>query len=336
MPVVSDREQVLGIYREAERNRWVLPCVCTENLTNTEAILAATRAYGREKGADDLPITIGICAQYSHRTQSAFYTHTRRWDVGLRLFLADLGVLVGKGGPYERLRVLVHLDHAQFDEDRELFAWDMGPFSSIMFDASRAPFEENIALTRRFVKEQGSRIVVEGACDEILPPDPGGAVPSELTTPDRAERYLSETGVDLIVANLGTEHRASGQDQRYYGEQARAIQRKVGTRLVLHGASSVPSAELAGLIDDGILKVNLWTALERDSSPVLLRALLENASRVAGMPAAKALQAAELLGRRAPTEDKASLDFFTTTFRQHLVFEEQRKMVMEYLRLWYR
>jgi fructose-bisphosphate aldolase class II len=151
MAMVTDRKQVLEVYREAERNRWVLPCVCAENLTNVEAILAATLEHGEEKGVPDLPITIGICAQYSHRTQSVFYTHTRRWDVGLRLFLADLEVLTGKGGPYERLRVLVHLDHVQFDEDRELLAWDMGPFSSIMFDASRLPLDENIALTRRFV-----------------------------------------------------------------------------------------------------------------------------------------------------------------------------------------
>jgi fructose-bisphosphate aldolase class II len=336
MPIVTDRKQVLQVYQEAERNRWVLPCVCTENLTNTEAILAAAHAYGQEKGADDIPVTIGICAQYSHRAQSTFYTHTRRWEVGLRMFLADLGILAGKGGPYERLRVLVHLDHAQFDEDRELFSWDMSPFSSIMFDASRAPFDENIALTRRFVKEQGTHILIEGACDEIHPPDVSGNVRSELTTADKAERYVAETGVDLIVANLGTEHRASGQDQRYYGDHARAIQARVGTRIVLHGASSVSGDQLAHLIDDGISKVNLWTALERDSSPILFKAMLENASRVAGRPAALALQQAQLLGPRAAIADKASLEFFTTTYRQHLVFEAQRDLVLSFLRLWYR
>jgi fructose/tagatose bisphosphate aldolase len=336
MPIVNDRKQVLDVYAEAERNRWVLPCICSENQTNTEAILAATQDFGKEKGADDLPITIGICAQYRPRRQAAFYTHTRRWDVGLRMFLADLGVLVGKGGPYQRLRVLVHLDHAQFDEDRELFSWDMAPFSSIMFDGSRAPFDENIALTRRFVEEHGHEIVIEGACDEISPPDASGQVANDLTTAEKAERYLAGTGVDLIVANLGTEHRASGRDQRYYGEHARAIRAKVGTRIVLHGASSVPARELATLIDDGILKVNLWTALERESSPVLFKAMVENASRVAGRPTVEALQAAQLLGPRAPAADRPSLDHFTTTYRQHLVFEEQKRMVEGYLRLWYR
>ena len=132
MSIVTERGQVIEVYREAAHKWLIYPAFCTENLTDTEklAILAATHAYGKEKGLDDLAITIGICAQYSHRTQSAFYAHTRRWDVGLRLFLADLEVLAGKNGPYERLRVSVHLNHTQFDDDRELLAWDMGPFSS--------------------------------------------------------------------------------------------------------------------------------------------------------------------------------------------------------------
>jgi fructose/tagatose bisphosphate aldolase len=336
MPVVTKREQVLEVYEEAKRHRWVLPCVCSENLTNTEAILAATWEHGKARGIGDLPITIGICSQYRHRTQAAFYTHTRRWDVGLRLFLADLEVLTAKGAPYEHLRVLVHLDHVQFDDDRELLSWDMGPFSSIMYDASRLPLEENIALTRKFVEEQGHDIVVEGACDEIRPPDAAGSVQGELTTAATADRYLAGTGVDLIVANLGTEHRASGKDQRYYGDYAREIRQRVGQRIVLHGASSVPGDELARLFDDGVSKVNLWTALERDSSPVLLRAMLEHASSVAGGARAASLKEAGLLGPGAPSDGKASIEYFTTTFRQQLVFEEMKKLVLGYLRLWYR
>ena len=78
-----------------------------------------------------------------------------RWDIGLKLFLGDLKVLDFKGSPYENLRVMVHLDHVQFDDDKELLSWDMDAFSSIMFDASKLSFEENMKLTKQFVKEQG-------------------------------------------------------------------------------------------------------------------------------------------------------------------------------------
>ncbi len=334
MAIVTDRKQVLGIYEEAEQKRWVLPCFCSENLTTTEAVLAAAKEYGDEKGIRDIPVILAITCQYDHRTQASYYTHTRRWDTGLKLFAGDLKILAGKGGPYENLRVMIHLDHIQFDTDRELLSWNMEEFSSIMFDASRLPFSENIRLTREFVRESGSLIVVEGACDEIV--DAGGAEKSELTTPEKAEEYFRQTGVDLIVANLGTEHRASAKELRYYGEYARKIRDRIGTRIVLHGASSVPADQITGLIDDGVCKVNLWTALERDSSPALLKTMVENASRVGGRDMAQTLLLDGMLGPNSITGEKASLSYFTTEARQKIVFSEMKKIAYGYYKLWYR
>ena len=334
MPIITDRQQVLAVYREAEQKRRVLPCFCSENLTTTEAVLAAVKEYGGARGVADLPIILAITCQYDHRTQAAYYTHTRRWDVGLKLFMSDLKVLTDKGSPYENLRVMLHLDHTQYDADKELLSWDMGAFSSIMFDASAAPFDENIRLTRAFVKEHGGRIVVEGACDQIV--DAEGNDTSELTTPQRAERYFTETGADLIVANLGTEHRASAAALQYHGELAREIKARVGARIVLHGASSVPAEQVAGLIDDGVCKVNVWTTLERDSSPALLDAMVHNASGVAGARRAGELKAAGLLGPECPTDGKASIEYFTTEYRQNIIFGEMKRIVRGYLEMWYK
>jgi len=334
VPIITDRKQVLNIYSEAEYNKWVLPCFCTENLTTTEAVLDATREFGEEIGVNDLPIIIAITNRYDHRTQSAYYTHTRRWDIGLKLFMGDLKVLTDKGSPYENLRVMIHLDHIQFDDDRELLSWDMGAFSSIMFDASKIPFEENIKLTRQFVKEQGDKIVIEGACDEIV--DATGTAKSELTTAVRAEKYFNSTGVDLIVANLGTEHRASAKELEYRGDYAKKIKEKIGTRIVLHGASSVPGDQIAHLIDDGVCKVNIWTALERDSSPALLKSMVENASKIAGPAVVEELVKTGFLGEKCLTGEKASLAYFTTEFRQSIIFNEMKNIVKGYLKLWYR
>lgn len=334
MPIITDRNQVLGIYEEALRNKWVLPCFCSENLTTTEAILAATKEYGDEIGNDNLPIIVAITCQYDHRTQAAYYTHTRQWDIGLKLFLSDLKILADKGSPYENLRVMVHLDHTQFDDDIELLSWDMDKFSSIMFDASKVSFEENIKRTRQFVKEKGSKIVIEGACDEIS--DATGDEKSDLTTAEKAEQYFKETGVDLIVANLGTEHRASAKDLKYYGDYAQRISEKIGARIVLHGASSVPGDQIAHLIEDGVCKVNIWTALERDSSPALFRSMVENATRVAGGDLVAQLQKLDLLGSKCSLEGKASIDCFTTGYRQNIIYHEMKKIVAFYLKLWYR
>lgn len=332
MPIITDREQVLDIYEEAKQNRWVLPCFCTENLTTTEAILEAAREYGEIKGISNLPIIIAITCQYNHRAQAAYYTHTRCWGLGLKLFLSDLKILTSKNSPYESLRVMIHLDHIQADDDRELLTWDMKEFSSIMFDASKFPIEENMRLTKQFVEEQGSIIVVEGACDEIM--DATGNDKSELTTSSKAEEYVKQTGVDLIVANLGTEHRASSKDLKYYGDYAQRIKEKIGTKIVLHGASSVPGNQISNLIEDGVCKINLWTALERDSSPALFKAMVENASKVAGKDMVEKLIEEELLSTKCLQTDKASIEFFTTVYRQDIVFEEMKKIVMTYLELW--
>jgi fructose-bisphosphate aldolase class II len=229
---------------------------------------------------------------------------------------------------------MIHLDHIQFDDDAELLGWDLGAFSSIMFDASKVPFAENIGRTAAFVKERGKEIVVEGACDEIV--DATGTARSEPTDGRVAEEYVERTGVDLIVANLGTEHRASAKDLHYLGDKAREVKARIGSRIVLHGASSVPGDQIAHLIDDGVCKVNLWTALERDSSPALLREMAANAAKVAGAAVAEELREAGFLGPASDLESRASIDFFTTTWRQGLVHREMTRIVSGYLDLWYR
>lgn len=333
MPLVLKREEVLAIYKEAAVKKWVIPTFNTENLTTTEAILAATLDYSRKINQPDLPVTIGITNQYSHRSQSVLYTHTRQWDIGLRLFLADIEVLTEKGSPFEKLNVMIHLDHTQWDADKPLLEWDMNRFSMIMYDASAVPFEQNIRLTSQFVQKQGHKIVIEGACDEIV--DATGDQRSVLTTPEQADKYLRETGADFIVANLGTEHRASAADLKYHGEMARKISKLTGPKLVLHGTSSVTNDQIKNLFNDGIAKVNIWTILERNSSPVLFEDMARNASKITGKEKAEEMFKAGILGEKADRSGKASLSHYTTIYRQDIVFSEMKKIVTGYLNLWY-
>jgi len=300
-------------------------------------VLAATRQHGEALDLDDLPITLAVTNQYPHRTNSAHYTHTRRWDVGLRLFLADLKELTRADSPFGRLRVMVHLDHTQHDADRELLEWDMGQFSSIMFDASTLPFDENIRATRRFVETRGRQIVVEGACDEIVDAVPGRVAPTdELTTPEDAERYLAETGVDFIVANLGTEHRASAADLKYHADLARRIAARVGPRIVLHGCSSVPQRQVRNLFADGVCKVNIWTALERDTVGALLEQMTADAAKIVGAPQARKLHARGLLGDSCDLDSDPALSHYPTCWRQDIIFREMVRIVSGFLEMWYR
>jgi len=334
MPLVLDRNQVLEVYAEASERGWVLPTFNSENLTTTESILKATLDYGDKVGVEDIPIIIGITNNYEPRPQSVLYTHTRRWDIGLKLFLKDLEVLSSKGSPYGRLKVMIHLDHIQWDNDLELLDWDMGQFSSIMYDASTLSLDKNIERTVQFREKHAENILIEGACDVIgkTSGDPDGG----LTSPEDAYRFLSETGVDIIVANLGTEHRASAAELEYHSGLAKEITKKLGKGcLCLHGTSSVSVDSLGELFSDGIRKVNIWTALERDSSTVLFEDMINNTAKIIGQRKSEQLMAASLLGNNVDVKHKASIEYFTTTYRQGVIYESMQELVRTYLDVFY-
>jgi fructose/tagatose bisphosphate aldolase len=333
LSIVRDLREVKEIYAEAAHRRWVLPCICSENLTTTEAIFEAAAEFEKRKGIRNVPIIIAITCNYGHRSQAANYTCTKRWDTGLALFTNDIKILAGPGGPYEDLRIMIHLDHIQYDSDLALLQGDLSDYASIMYDASALPFEENIAKTAEFVARRGGEILIEGACDEIV--DATGGVHNDPTTPEKAERYVARTGVNLVVANLGTEHRASSKELKYHGDVAKRIKEKIGTKIVLHGTSSVTNNQVEGLFGDGVCKVNIWTALERDSSPALFQDMVRDAVKVAGSECVERLIGEGLLTRKCCTGGKAAISHFTTLHRQQIVFEEMKKIVSSYLDMWY-
>jgi len=333
MALVLGRDKVLQIYKTASEKGWVLPAFNSENQTTTEAILAATWEYGQSIGKSDLPIIIAVTNNYPHRPQTHYYTHTRNWKLGLQLFMDDLKTLTSQNSPFADLKVMIHLDHIQWDSDQDLLSWDMNQFSSIMFDASELSLDENIQKTAEFVKLNKGKIIIEGACDEI------GHAFSEsnsLTTPEMAKIFFNETGVDIIVANLGTEHRANAATRRYDDERAREIRKIIGPRLCLHGTSSLSDNQLSNLFKDGICKVNIWTALERDSTSVLFRELVENASKLIGKDNVEDLIQARLLDKNVDRLSSSSVDYFTTSYRQNIVFNAMKEIVIHYLKIWYK
>lgn len=333
MSVICNREDVLDLYRAAGERGWVLPCICTENLTTTEAVLTAAEEFRQANELERLPIIVAMTCRYGHRSQAANYTHTRRWDTGLKLFTESVKVLAAENGPFARLDVMIHLDHIQYDLDTAVLEGSLDDYASIMYDASTLPLEENIRRTADFVRRRGAEIVIEGACDEIV--DAVGSVRNALTTPENAGRFLSRTGVDLVVCNLGTEHRATGKDLHYHGEVSRAIREAVGARIVLHGTSSVPNDQVAHLYEDGVCKVNVWTALERDSTPRLFDQMVRNARRLADKATVGRLVEDGLLTAKANADEPVDIAHFTTLYRQDIVFEQMKGYVRDYLRQWY-
>ena len=105
--------------------------------------------------------------------------------------------------------------------------------------------------------------------------------------------------------------------------------------MYLHGTSSVGNDQVKNLFDDGIAKVNIWTILERNSSPVLFEDMVKNASKVIGKDKTEALILSGLLGDKTDKKSKASLSHYTTLYRQDIIFNEMKKIVLAYFDLWY-
>lgn len=331
MPIITQYNRVKEIYAAAASRGWVIPCICSENLTTTEAIYSAASEFAADNGLAGVPVTIAMTVRYSHRPQAVYYTHTRNWDIGIRLFRSDAEIL---SEAFPSVDALIHLDHVQHDDDLELLNRDLSGYSSVMYDASALPFEENIKKTAEYTRRMKGKIVIEGACDEIM--DAGGSLHNGITKPSDAEYYMKETGVDMVVANLGTEHRASAKDLMYHGDTARQIKEKIGPKIVLHGTSSVTNGQITNLFDDGICKVNIWTALERDSAPDMLRFMVKNASKIAGTEEVNRLVSEGYLNEKCNTGEKASLEYFTQTALKEPVFVKMKKTVRAYLDLWYK
>ena len=333
MPLIIDRKQVIDIYAEAAEKKWVLPTFNAENLTSCEAILQAVSEHGDYLGINNLPIIIGITNLYPSRPQAMYYTHTRKWEVGLRLFLEELNILLSDESPFRHLRVMIHLDHIMHDSDRQLLEWDMRQFSSIMFDASTLPFARNIEKTADFVEQHSKIIFIEGACDEIGTANTVSE--DETSMVEQAEKYYRSTGVDLIVANLGTEHRSSESKLNYNSRLAKKISERIGPRLCLHGTSSVAPDKLSTLFEQGIRKVNVWTVLERAATEVLFQEMLKNAPKLVGTGLVNDLINKEILGKNINPDSASSIDYFTTTYRQEVVYQSMKNTVTGFLRTWY-
>jgi len=306
MPVVTEPEETRELLDRVRQAGAALACFCTENSWTTEAILRATTVAARRLGVDKPPVCVGFTASYQARSQLGNYWVGGDWRVGLKGVLDDMRVLAAPDGPYGECRVLPQLDHGQPVADREILERWADELAIVMFDASSLPLDENIELTADYAARFGDRVVIEGAVDELKEASAAGEA-FELTTPAQARRFLERTGCDLIVPNVGTEHRAArAGTARYHGERAREIARAVGPRLVLHGSSSLPIEEAETLPSDGFVKVNLWTLIERKGAESIADYLLENAGDILSRSKTEELVKAGLLGGKVLAERRSA------------------------------
>ena len=160
--------------------------------------------------------------------------------------------------------VALHLDHVQSDD---LLRQAPGAgFSSVMYDAARLPYAENLAATRAatdWAHSQGLWIEAElgqvGGKDGSLPLD--AHAPGARTDPDQGRDFVTRTGVDALAVAIGSVHAMTTRSAALDHVLLRRLSAALGVPLVLHGSSGVPDDGLVAAVADGIAKVNVGTAL---------------------------------------------------------------------------
>ncbi|WP_433424951.1 class II fructose-bisphosphate aldolase [Microtetraspora malaysiensis] len=214
--------------------------VCAFNvitLEHAEAVVAAAERAG-------LPVILQV-------SENAV-----RFRLGrLRPLAAAAGALAADAA----VPVALHLDHVT-DDALLRQAAETG-FSSVMYDASQDPYEENVARTKaaaEWAHENG--LWLEAELGEVGGKD-GAHAPGVRTDPGEAAAFVSATGVDALAVAVGSSHAMTTRVARLDHGLIGALRAALPVPLVLHGSSGVPDDELRQAVAAGMKKINIGTAL---------------------------------------------------------------------------
>jgi ketose-bisphosphate aldolase len=173
--------------------------------------------------------------------------------------------------------VALHLDHGT-DFDQNVLCLREG-FTSLMFDGSDLPLEENIQISKTITGiAHICGIPVETELGKVLK---RGATPQEvkdaMAKPEDARRFIDETQADSLAVAVGSIHALLSQSAKIDIERLEAIHQLIpDTPLVLHGASGVIEDSVVEALGHGISKVNVATYLSQAFTSAMHESLNAN------------------------------------------------------------
>ena len=172
-----------------------------------------------------------------------------------------LSTMVHLAAKNAKVPVALHLDHGTTYET--IIQCIRNGYTSIMFDGSHFPLEENIKATNEIIKiAHACGVSVEaelgrlGGIEDNISVDEKDAT---LTHPDEAAQFVKETGVDYLAIAIGTAHGKYKGEPKLDFERLDTIKKLLDMPIVLHGASGVPDEAIKKAIQLGINKINIDT-----------------------------------------------------------------------------
>lgn len=276
MSLITTREQAQEIYEKVKGLNMSVAVFCTASHWNTEAILRAADNFAKKHGIKNIPVSLAMTFNYSHMPQGQRVLRAKNAIFGFKSIMEHVKVLCeADDAPYANVCVMPHLDHGDPVQDRWALEEGLDYLASVMFDAQRFDFEENIRLTKAYVEKYGDQVMVEGIMD-VLKVSDGTEAKSSDDYAEKALRYKRETKVDFFVADLGTEQQSNSVGGAEYKKQrARDLTKTLKEKmLVLHGTSCLTNEQIKGLAQDGIIRINLWTKIAREAGQYAAKELM--------------------------------------------------------------
>ena len=246
MPLVPTRD----LMRDAQRSGTGLAAFNVITLEHAEAVVSGAEASSR-------PLIVQL-------SENAVGFH------GGDVF--TMAAAISSLAQASSARLAMHLDHVEsFPLLHDSAA---AGFSSVMFDASRLDYADNVRATARATQwAHANGLYLEAELGAVG--GKGGAHrPGTRTDPAEARRFVTDTGVDALAVAVGSSHamveRSAALDHHLIARLGRAVP----VPLVLHGSSGVPDDELRTAVAAGIVKVNFGTILNVAYTGAVRTALL--------------------------------------------------------------
>lgn len=299
MPLILDYEGTQKLYRQCADANLVMARIGYSDQDQIQGIVRGASRFASEHGIDTLPIgifsTVGhyIFQQLpryliaDHKLPSeggdpVEYRH--RLLRNARLATSFMSILTEAGdAEFGHVHIIHHYDHGHHTlpggqrSQNELLrdVEFLRLFSSVMFDDTHSPFEENVQNSieyGKFLESEGCPKVLEGCLEEVAAGGKG-LEESPFTDPGRIEEYLTRTGFDLVVPNIGTESIHAKPVGVQWSILEELNRHGVGNRLVVHGFSSIrrlEPAEQRRLGELGVVAMNAWSYIPQSVGPQLL------------------------------------------------------------------
>ncbi|SKA79168.1 fructose-bisphosphate aldolase, class II [Clostridium sp. USBA 49] len=182
-----------------------------------------------------------------------------------------------------KVDVCVHLDHGT-NINLINKAIDMG-FTSVMFDGSNLPYEENIICTSQIVQEAHKRgISVEAELGVMSTSNYGEKLIDDsnfnkddiYTDPELAFDFVKRTGIDALAASFGTVHGLYLTKPNLDFKRLKNIYDKTMVPIVMHGGSGVSREDYHKSIENGVRKINYYTYAARAAGEAIRKKIKES------------------------------------------------------------